>query len=83
MGCYQSVLQAVELNDAVELKRLVDAGYYLDFPYMNGQSVLMKSVEEGRIKMVEILLDGGARINLQNHNKATALILACITVGEK
>lgn len=43
----------------------------------SGQTALMLAVSHGRATMVQVLLDSGAEVNLQDRDGSTALMCAC------
>jgi len=76
-----SLLKACENNDTKTVKKLINAGMFLNFQDQGEEyleTALMKAVKKNNIRVVEMLVEAGANLNLQQDLGYTALIIAII-----
>ena len=66
-----------EVNTGVEqLLSLVLARAPLDLQTSHGETALIRAAEDGKLKMVQVLIEAGASLDIQTHDGETALIRA-------
>ena len=78
------LMMAVRRNDKDIVKRMLSLDVYADVDCAdkNGNTPLIVACEQGDAEMVKMLIEAGARINLQNSDGMTAL-MACAKQGGK
>ena len=90
---WYAVRDAVKSGDATAIKAWLDAGGEVDatiettMDLVNGKKVtgctmLMRSSVEGHMQIVELLLERGANVNLQDSEGMCALIGAVVATGQ-
>lgn len=78
------LMMAVRRNDKDILKRMLSLDVYADVDCAdkNGNTPLIVACEQGDAEIVKMLVEAGARVNLQNGDGMTAL-MACAKQGSK
>jgi hypothetical protein len=72
------LLRAVQTNNLVEVRALIDRGFDPNSVDARGNTLLMQAAWEGNADMVKLLLDKRARINVRNPAGETAMMLAAL-----
>jgi ankyrin repeat protein len=72
------LLRAVQTNDLVEVRALIERGFDPSSVDARGNTLLMQAAWEGNADMAKLLLDKRARINLRNPAGETAIMLAAL-----
>lgn len=71
------LLEAAEAGDSKKVQEVLAAHPdWVDVEDEEGETSLLEAAEEGHLEIVEMLLQGGARINHQDHDGQTALMEA-------
>jgi ankyrin repeat protein len=70
--------RAVQLNNVVEVRALLDRGFDANSVDPRGNTLLMQAAWEGNTDVARLLLDKRARINLRNPGGETAMMLAAL-----
>lgn len=73
------IWQAVKDGDEDAVYRLICAGVCLNARSKNGDTLLIKAAEYGRVRIMQFLLDAGADINKRGWSLQTALMRAVIS----
>jgi len=72
------LLQAAKDGDLAEVEKLLELGVGVDFQGSIGRTALMEASYSGYTEIVELLIDAGADVNIQNSysHGSTALLWA-------
>jgi ankyrin repeat protein len=68
--------QAIQRDDEVEVRRLIESGANVNLPSAYGFTPLMQAIQRGQEQVCKCLLSHDADINFENENGETALLLA-------
>lgn len=72
----EAFVDAAEAGHVDEVRRMLDAGVFVDVTDDEGETALIEATEEGRVEVVRLLLDRGASVNRADREGETALIEA-------
>lgn len=75
-GVYEDLRSAVENDQTSEIAKLLARGADPNTPDERGNTLLMVAVRHKNAKLVDLLIDAGARLNLRNKYGETAIMLA-------
>ncbi|SFW14274.1 ankyrin repeat domain-containing protein [Nitrosovibrio sp. Nv17] len=75
-GTYEDLRSAVETENLPDIARLLARGADPDTPDERGNTLLMVAIRHKNTRLVDLLIDAGARLNLRNRHGETAIMLA-------
>jgi hypothetical protein len=70
------LIKAIRNNSISSIKKYIDEGYNINYKNSLGETGIMISSYINRYEITKILIDNGAKLNLFDNNKNTALIYA-------
>ncbi len=66
IGLRRALIAAAEAGDEATLEKLLRPNFWIDFYTQDGQSALLKAVQAGQLRSVELLIARGADLSLQD-----------------
>ncbi|ARO88089.1 ankyrin repeat-containing protein [Nitrosospira lacus] len=75
-GVYEDLRSAVENDHTADVAKLLAQGADPNTPDERGNTLLMVAIRHKNAKLVDLLIDAGARLNLRNKYGETAIMLA-------
>ena len=75
-GVYEELRSAVENDHTADVAKLLARGADPNTPDERGNTLLMVAVRHKNAKLVDLLIDAGAKLNLRNKYGETAIMLA-------
>lgn len=61
------LVDAAERGDLAAVKRMIEAGVYVDVLNAEGETALHEAIDEGHLAIVDYLLKNGANVNFVDH----------------
>ncbi len=69
----KNLLDAVNTNDLQTIKELLATDrFHIDTKYDNGETIIMIAIRNGSFKVVKLLIEMGANLNIKNDSQQTA-----------
>lgn len=70
---HDALMQAIYRNDVAEVEQIIERGLELNYPYDEGASLLYTAILDGRLGIVQLMLEAGANPNFVAEEPAASV----------